>query len=162
VTKANIDATAVASKIDNKILSIAANFLIRNIDQVVSENENELFLEEKKESKTLLLIGTIIRFRADNIFFYFAEEEIDALNPLPLSLSSYILARCDENMIVKSWRIDAAENIFVQLDYEACKKTIKEVENFIEQIEDAFSYYNGEAIRTPEFVHYESHLNGNN
>ena len=145
-----------------RIISVAANFLMRNIDQMISKNENELFLEEKKESRTLLLIATIIRFRADNIHVYFCEEVLDALNPLPLSLSSYIFARCDENNIVTSWDIDGAENIFIKLDYNACKKTIKEIENFINQIEDAFDYYNGEAIRTPNFVHYESHINNEN
>ena len=116
------------------IKNMAINHIMRNIDMEVSKEDEYgyLFTLNVKEELIYIIIAASIRSVRDTIHVYFCEE-MNVLEPLPLSLNSYCMAMAEKYNILAEYKITAEEDVEMQLNISECKKFIKDVSSFINE-----------------------------
>ncbi|HIJ11233.1 TPA: hypothetical protein HA278_04200, partial [Candidatus Woesearchaeota archaeon] len=97
------------------VKKVVINHLMRNMDLKLSPLEDRLFLSLKTTNETIRMIATAIRQYNDSIHEYHAEDH-SLLEALPLSLSSFAIAKADELKLVNKYSIDEYEDLSISLN----------------------------------------------
>ena len=125
---------------ESNIKNVAINHVMRNLDMKISKDEKfeYLFTNVHTEDIVLTLIATKLR-NLSNTSDQCFEEDMNVLNPLPLSLKSYVMATADNYKLVESYIVDEDEDLHINLEIKNCRSFINEILDFI--CENYHSYF---------------------
>jgi hypothetical protein len=139
------------------VKKVVINHLMRNMDLKLSPLEDQLFLfkELKTTNETIRLIATTIRQYNDSIHEYHAEDH-SLLKALPLSLSSFAIAKADELKLVNKYTIDEYEDLSISLNIKDCKMFLMMVTAHIHKNEENYhTQFSAELNRESSFVTFD-------
>ena len=125
---------------ETNIKNVAINHIMRNIDKKVSKDEKfqYLYTDIHTEDLVLTTIATQLR-NISNTSDQCFEKDMNVLNPLPLSLRSYVMATADNYKLVESYIVDEDEDLHITLKINNCRSFINEILDFI--CENYHSYF---------------------
>ena len=121
----------------NKTNYMALNYLMRNIDLKISNNENQIFENENTGNALLISLAVFLRNQGDVIHSYYIEER-EVLEPWPLSINSYAMSFINEKSpLISTYTISENEEDFnIKLNIEIAKNIIKKVQGFAKENEE--------------------------
>lgn len=134
---------------------VVLNHLMRNIDLEMSLLAEELHTETPHKSEALRLIALAVRCHGESIHEYFGED-YQLLRALPISLATMISAKAENYKLIKIFRIEENEDLFITLYKTACKQLVAEIiEHILENEAHYFEMFSNEISRESSFVTFD-------